>query len=773
MLEELREGGTNAEIAARLGISGDAVKYHISNMLGKLDLRDRSALASWRPRRRRSGLIAILGVLGGLGRPVTWVGTGAAVAGGVAVVSVAAMLVISVVATQGDGAGPAVVEVPVAVTRQPDPVGTPIVPVPATSSTPTATPAPSPTPTATPTPSVTPAPHPTPRPQVRIAPSPTPTPGPELAPGQAVVFVEDVPEEDQAAVRDELGHIVAFFDDRFGIEVPEFTFYFGMDLGPVAARYKELHGREAPFVDGHGGGWALGLLDGTTEVYAASSNRERTAEVLAHEYYHLLQYHILRLGEGPRSAPAWLIEGTAGYAEALYTLRDGEGHAEFLSRWEALANTTPILHVVDNLRHPWAELIHGRPIGLSLEPAYYPLAASAVAWLVDRAVDDAAHLSYWRLLAELGDSDEAFASAFGISADEFVEAFEEDRAESAQGLPEVSGTITDLAGNPLPGVHLGVRPAPPSELTAESFARHSAFLARDAPDARATTSSNGTFSVPVLPGWHYGISLAWTVPASSDDPVNRIYYGLSVDPQTGVVNQCGPLSFLEVRDEDVTDVAIHVSPDLLTRTEQPPCGEGVQDSVTLSGSILGPDGQPAESIYVCAEGDVSFGAGSCADTGPDGQFALQVQPGDVRLRVGGYDKPVGWYADGGWVGNEWRATVIRVGAAGVANLSMAIPAVVSGTVILRDPDAPGHRSAMVCVEPHLEADRACVQVSLENGPGRFAFAVPSGPFSLRIWRHAGWMGWYGDGGVVTDEDERTVIHGDQLHIFGIEIALPW
>ena len=35
VLEALREGGTNAEIGARLGISADAVKYHISNMLGK------------------------------------------------------------------------------------------------------------------------------------------------------------------------------------------------------------------------------------------------------------------------------------------------------------------------------------------------------------------------------------------------------------------------------------------------------------------------------------------------------------------------------------------------------------------------------------------------------------------------------------------------------------------------------------------------------------------------------------------------------------------
>ena len=38
VLEELRKGGTNAELAVRLGVSPDAVKFHISNMLSKLDL---------------------------------------------------------------------------------------------------------------------------------------------------------------------------------------------------------------------------------------------------------------------------------------------------------------------------------------------------------------------------------------------------------------------------------------------------------------------------------------------------------------------------------------------------------------------------------------------------------------------------------------------------------------------------------------------------------------------------------------------------------------
>lgn len=46
VLEALRDGGTNAEIGARLGITADGVKFHISNMLSKLGLRNRRDLAA-------------------------------------------------------------------------------------------------------------------------------------------------------------------------------------------------------------------------------------------------------------------------------------------------------------------------------------------------------------------------------------------------------------------------------------------------------------------------------------------------------------------------------------------------------------------------------------------------------------------------------------------------------------------------------------------------------------------------------------------------------
>ncbi len=56
VVEAVRHGATNAEIAARQGVSRDAVKFHITNALQKLGLQRRAELRHWDGVRRDSKL---------------------------------------------------------------------------------------------------------------------------------------------------------------------------------------------------------------------------------------------------------------------------------------------------------------------------------------------------------------------------------------------------------------------------------------------------------------------------------------------------------------------------------------------------------------------------------------------------------------------------------------------------------------------------------------------------------------------------------------------
>ncbi len=64
VLDLLRLGLTNEEIAGRLGITLDGAKYHVSQIISKLGVRDRYEAASWAKRRPGStAALAPLGVL--------------------------------------------------------------------------------------------------------------------------------------------------------------------------------------------------------------------------------------------------------------------------------------------------------------------------------------------------------------------------------------------------------------------------------------------------------------------------------------------------------------------------------------------------------------------------------------------------------------------------------------------------------------------------------------------------------------------------------------
>src|SRR3990170_6428618 len=80
VLELLRQGLSNPEIAERLGISRDGVKFHVSEILGKLGVESRQEAAVWTAAadRERPWWAAAAAPLAFLGK--RWAATAAATA---------------------------------------------------------------------------------------------------------------------------------------------------------------------------------------------------------------------------------------------------------------------------------------------------------------------------------------------------------------------------------------------------------------------------------------------------------------------------------------------------------------------------------------------------------------------------------------------------------------------------------------------------------------------------------------------------------------------
>ena len=755
VLEQLREGGTNAEIASRLGISGDAVKYHISNMLGKLELRDRRALAAWRPatgRGRLGALGAMPAALGLIGRSVAWAGTGAAVAAGVAVVSVTTMLVIAVVATQRDGQPTAAIEVPVAVTRAPDTSAPPIAAVPASAAAPILTPAATSTPAATATPTVTPTPPPTPTPAPTPRPPATITQGetnavtrpedfrPELGPDQEIVFLGDTPDELQLEVRGELGRVSLFFEERYNIVAPDFTLYFSQQYEPVASMFRDLYGEEPPLSASEVGGWVTSRGGMSPAAFIVITKPGRRERLLAHEYYHVLQHHVLSTrADSTRSAPGWLIEGSATYAETLYYEHrlkafGSDLSAEALFAWELVVTDIPFLTAIEGglPTHGFtpATLTHG-----GLHPDHYEIAGAAVSWLVAHSGNDRSHIEFWLSLAETDDWRESFVSTFNITPEDFVEAVEAHRDELRAGAPTVGGVVVDLDGAPVPHVALMIHP------------KGSRF------PLLTVTGPDGTFAMDVPDGTYFLDLLG--------------NHQLSVDPDTGEVNKCGGLTSIELTGEGRTDLVIRVYPDLLAREVEPLCNEGIEGSSIVSGVVLGPDGSPVPSARVCAV-RATVGETQCTDTREDGTFVVRVLPGAAWLEIGGRGRPSGWYGEAGSFVSKSQRTAIQVQDSGVRGIEIRLPGVISGTVV--GPDAAlASWSIIVCAEPSSpNVARGCHRLWSD---ATFEVAASVSTTWLRIFVNGRPLGWYGEGGIVVEEDERVSLDVSNGDVEGIEIIV--
>lgn len=179
VLEHLRTGATYAETAIRLGVSPDAVKFHVRNMRAKLNLRDRAELVAWKPpdadRRRPFGtLMAPLGALPFATRTIAGVAAVTVVTGAIVVA------VVMVVTARGDGEAAPIAVVPTEASVTATPMAT---------TTPTWSPTPIATPEATPTVAATAVATPSPAPAVATE---TRAPDPEATATSPMVEIPDM-----------------------------------------------------------------------------------------------------------------------------------------------------------------------------------------------------------------------------------------------------------------------------------------------------------------------------------------------------------------------------------------------------------------------------------------------------------------------------------------------------------------------------------------------------------------------------------------------------
>ena len=236
------------------------------------------------------------------------------------------------------------------------------------------------------------------------------------------VFTDGISPEQRSEIRKGMEDIITSFAERFGAYAPELKISVS-DTEP--------------------GCWAR---PGFLKLV------ERFLVCPVHEYFHVLQF---TLAEGRPWGPEWLVEGSATYAEEAYE----EGGLEF-RRWIAPASASHIA----SIRNPEA----AHPSRLN-----YHLGFLAADWLVDHAGEPSL-LNYYRLLPSSDSWEEAFASAFDLTTDEFYDAFEAYRAEVAPPLPH----LTDDAVRPI-AVFLGDVPEHTrDEMQAEMDAVHTFLIER-------------------------------------------------------------------------------------------------------------------------------------------------------------------------------------------------------------------------------------------------------------------------------------------------------
>ena len=286
------------------------------------------------------------------------------------------------------------------------------------------------------------------------APSPTATARPTATPSVTgtpiavptypeIVFVGEVSPEYQAATRAAMEEVVAYYAGRFGVQAPTFSMFVGADVEAVRDVVEKLGGiGPEPLFSGGMVSQVSGDIDALLVVGHSVITGSVNSTLLAHEYFHILQVSLANRSANFNfdATPRWLVEGSAGYESILSrelwasSYRDGT-----IVRAANYDGTLRDLEDYDEWR--------------AQSRVGFDLGAIASEWLAQLA-GESSQVDFWRLLATSATWQDAFASAFGMTADDFHEAFEEHRRKLLAQVPagRVQGTLLSPDGVSLQGI---------------------------------------------------------------------------------------------------------------------------------------------------------------------------------------------------------------------------------------------------------------------------------------------------------------------------------
>lgn len=235
-----------------------------------------------------------------------------------------------------------------------------------------------------------------------------------------IAFHGDVPPGDRAAIRAEYEAVRTFFAERFGVVAKSadmrragFGIHAGPDWKALRTVYAEVFGGEPDLRTC--GRYRNGPSGYRVEVALISC-------VDTEDIYVPALAAVSHAG-GPES-PEWLTRGTSEYASTMYLVASGELDRE----WARKDRTAPARVTTVPLAHPEARMLLGY---------------LATELLAQRAGEDAL-FEYYRVLPSAASWQDAFRTAFGMSAGDFYGAFERYRRETAPPWPH----LTDAQDGP-------------------------------------------------------------------------------------------------------------------------------------------------------------------------------------------------------------------------------------------------------------------------------------------------------------------------------------